>query len=250
MGSLVKSVLVALMILSLTGCLSRQLKDLNIRQLESELVAINKTQSYLKSAPTLNRDYDGEVFISSRAFNIFLAGIQDYEISLKSPEGAKLVFKQSQLDFRDGFAGLVVDAHARDRSNQVEIALRLGLDLLFAVDQEKSALSIRPLVKEILPDVRLSIFRWSEFWFTVGLWLQLKAQEYLDSLPTTSIPLQHSLELGTDMKEYSKIDTKVGFITIQQKVRQISVSYKYRIIQAVALQDGIHLFFVLEQSAT
>jgi hypothetical protein len=243
-----RSLLLLLVLLPLTGCLGVRLKQLEIRQLQTEAAAISDENAYLNTHPALGQDYEGRAFVAADAFNAFLTGLDNYDVALSRPNGAVLRFEQTRLQFEDGLPHAIIQAKAVDKSGQIEVKVRVRADLYVEANHDKDQLQIRFQVREILPDIKLSIFRWRQFWLGMAI-LTLEANKYVESMPLTVIPLRADLPINVDPPGTNRIDVNngKGWIDVKQTLPHFQMAYSYRVIRALTLQDGIHVFFTLEQ---
>ncbi len=233
--------------LPLSGCLQPRLKRLEIAQLETQLAGMRDTEAFLRTSPALGRDYDARLFVRGDLFNRFLAGLSNYTINLEKPRGARIIIQRTELTFEDGPPQVTIAVRAIDRSGRVEVNLRMRADLIMTVDQAQSALKLRFNVREVVPDVRLSIFRLRQLWFVSQL-LRLGGQAYADSLPDTTIPLQADLPIAFDPEPRSTIQLgDHAQVLVNQTLPHFSLHYRYRSTRVMTLADGIHVFFALER---
>jgi hypothetical protein len=233
--------------LLLTGCLGPRLKRLEIRQLETQLAGMQQTEAFLRTNPALGRDYEARLFVSGNLFNRFLDGLSNYTIALQQPRGAHLTIERTQLIFWDGPPQVAITVRATDRSGRVQVNLRMRADLIMTVDSSESAIKLKLEIREVIPDVRLSIFRLRQLLF-VGQLLRVAAQEYVDSLPVTTIPLQ--AELPIEFNPEPRTEIVLGdhaILYVNQNLPHFSLHYRYRAQQLMTLADGIHVFFRLER---
>ncbi len=237
-----------LVALPLTGCLGVRLKQLEIRQLHSEAAAISDENAYLLTHPALGKDYEGRAFVGANALNTFLTGLDNYDVTLPRPTGAVLRFEQTRLQFDDGIPHAIIQAKAVDKSGQIEVKVRVRADLYVEANHDKDQLQIRFEVREILPDIKLSIFRWRQFWLGMAI-LTLQTDKYAKSMPLTVIPLRADLPINVDPPNTNRIDIndRKGWIDVNQTLPHFQLAYSYRVIRALTLADGIHVFFTLEQ---
>lgn len=240
-------IMLTIVALMCSGCLTRKLKELEIRQLQTELHAVESAATFLGSTPKLDAEYGARAFVGATALNRFLEGLDNYTLPLDKPRGAVATFESARFEFRDGAAAAVIQATATDRKKIVKIKLRLRADIYFTADPQNGKLLVGFEVRQILPDVRLSIFRWREFWFAAAL-LRLEAQKYVDALPRIELELmpQFAIDLKPDSVSVSETNGGQGWIKILANTPAIKRGYRYRPLQAIALQDGLHLFFALE----
>jgi len=245
---LCKIVLAVLFPMLLSGCIETRLKQLEIHQLETQLEGMKATEAYLLTTPTLGQHYDARLFLRGDVFNRFLAGLDKYEIQIPSPRGAKIIISHTELTFSDGPPQVSIDASAIDRSGKIEVKLRLRADLIIEADAEKGEMVTRFALKEITPEVRLSIFRLRELFFVAGL-LRLKGQDLIDALPSTTTPLNGDLPIAFDPSPTSQIALgSHGTLFVRQNLPRLSLAYHYRANRVVTLADGIHAFFKLERT--
>jgi hypothetical protein len=227
-----------------TGCVQNKLRALEKRQLETELTNIRQASSFLTAPPQLGVTYSARAFLSSRAMNQFLDGYSGYEIPLKSPRGAKILIENVDFDFRDGTLAVLVDAKATNRSKTLEINLRIRADLVTEIVDGESKLSIRPLVQEIVPDVKVSIFRFRLFWFAQRL-LLVPAQKYADALPASevNVDLDFDVDLpGGERRE--KLEVEDGTISIKFDTPPLKRQFMYSVSNALYLKEGMYLYFI------
>jgi hypothetical protein len=238
-----RTVVIAFCVAALcSGCVSGRLRALEEQQLVAELAEIGKSSTYLSSSPVLGTAYAARAFISSRALNEALDGYSEYVIPLKSPSGATVTVKNVDLEFRDGMLGLMVQAEAVNKQGDIRIKLRVRVDLIIEVNAASSTLSVRPLVRELVPDIKVSIFRFREFWFAHRL-LLIPAQEYVDALPAiqTKVDLDFAVSIpGGERRE--TIKTPDGTISIKFDTPAIHREFKYAVSQVLHLKEGLYLF--------
>ncbi|MER8614934.1 hypothetical protein [Mesorhizobium sp. M0977] len=241
-------VLVAMSLL-LSGCITARLKQLEIRQLETQLQGMKDTEAYLRTNPTLGSSYDARLFLRGDVFNRFLAGLDNYKVPLPSPRGAVLTVSHTELKFDDGPPQVTINASAVDRSGKIEVRVRIRADLIMVAYPEKGEIATRFEIREIVPDVRISIFRLRQLLF-VGALLRLKGQELVDALPATTIPLKGDLPIALDPSPNSQIAMgNNGTLYVRQDLPHLSLSYHYRAERVITLADGIHVFFKLDRTS-
>jgi hypothetical protein len=239
--------LVVLASASLSGCLSLKLKQLEINQLNSELSQLETSKAYLDTHPKLDQDYGAEVFISASAFNRFLAGMDNYPIPIPEVSGASVKIVSTRLSFTDGAPSVVIDAVGAYPKYALQIKLRIRAELDIAADPNNQQLVIGFRVKEVLPDIKLSIFRWHEFWFAMAI-LKLEAQQYVNSLPQVTVPLAPAFAINLQQHNTSRSQTCCGYIDIMVSLPSpINLQYSYQVLKAITLQDGLHVFFSLKR---
>lgn len=234
----------------LSGCIEARLKRLEIRQLETQAASIQETSAYLSTAPALSRDYDAHLHISGQVLNRFLDGLDDYRINLDRPKGASVHIDRTQLEFQDGPPQLVVDASARNRSKTVEVKLRVRADLFLHADPTKGIMSLRQEIREVVPDVKLSIFRLRQLFF-VGQLLRLESQDFLNTLPAAEVPISGGFPIAftTDPTTELKLGDHGSLVVLQDIPTFPSpLQYQYRLSRVIALSDGLHLLFRIERT--
>jgi len=232
---------------ALTGCIQGRVKALEIRQLNAEIAGIRDARAFLDTSPQLGSAYDAHLFVGGGLFNRFLDGLNNYEIPLDKPKGAVMTIERTQLEFKDGAPTAFIIAKARDRKNRIEVRLRLRADLNMVADPEKGEVNITFAVREIVPEVRLSIFRLRQLFFVAGL-LRLEADKYSSSLPASAIPIAGTLPIVMDPAETGEIAMgKTGVLFVRQKLPHFSLLYRYRASRALTLADGVHVLFKLER---
>jgi hypothetical protein len=153
-----------------------------------------------------------------------------------------------QLDFEDGLPTALIEAKAMEASRTLEIKLRIRASLIFEANTDKNQLEVRYLIKEVLPDIRFSIFRWREFWFGAGIF-NIALQHLVDALPATRIPLQPEFVINVDPQQADTLwfnDNK-AYINVDRTLPHFKISYAYRVKHALTLQDGLHVFLALEK---
>lgn len=236
-------------IILLTGCLQRQLLRLEISQRQDTLQEMGTTSAYLETSPELSAGYDGKVFISEASLNDFLSGMDGYEIPLESPKKATITLERTRLDFKDGSSDVSVEATARREGWPVSVKLRIDAQLVVTVNPEGKHLEVGFRVKKILPDVRLSIFRFREWWFSQSL-MRVKSQSYFDTLPKLKVELKPEFEIDLKRTNESVVDTnkKKGWIKLRTKSPGVHLKYKYVPLIAAPLDDGLHVFLKLERT--
>lgn len=243
------AVAMACLPLLLSGCITVRLKRLEIAQLETQLKGMQDTNSFLRTNPQLGADYDARLFLRGDVFNRFLAGLDNYQIPLATPRGAMLTIKHTELQFNDGPPGVMITASAIDHSGKIEVSVRIRADLIMIADPAKGEIATRFQVREIVPDVRISIFRLRQLLF-VGALLRLKAQQLIDALPATTIPLNGDLPIALDPSPTSEIALgSHGTLYVNQKLPKLSLGYHYRAERVLMLADGIHVFFKLDRAS-
>jgi hypothetical protein len=230
---------------ALSGCVGIWLKELEIRQLKDEAAAISDVSAYLAPQPKLDTEYEGRVIIGGDAFNRFLAGLDNYEIRLDEPRGLTLVFEQARLEFKDGAPTAMLSVKAVNARRTAEVKLRIRADILITANQPQSRLEIRFAVREILPDIRFSIFRWHEFWLGMAV-LTIAADKHVQSLPATEIPLAPDLLIDINPPTSSQLSIGQAVINVEQMLPSFKLGYTYRVLRAVTLRDGVHVFFSLQ----
>jgi hypothetical protein len=234
---------------TLCGCLSLKLKQLEINQLNSELSQLEGSRTYFATQPKLDQDYGAEAFISADSFNRFLTGMDNYSIPIPSPSGATVKVLSTRLSFSDGAPSVEINALGSYPKYALQVKLRVRAELDISADSANKQLIIGFRVKEILPDIRLSIFRWHEFWFAIAI-LRLEAQQYVNSLPQVTVPLAPAFAIDLPQHNTSRSGTCCGYIDIMVSLPDaIHLQYGYRVLKAVTLQDGLHVFFSLERGA-
>jgi hypothetical protein len=235
------------MSLLLTGCIQAKLKRLEIRQLESQLQGMRDTASFLRTTPTLGSSYGGRLFVSGDVLNRYLDGLRDYSIPLPKPRGAVLRIESVKLQFTDGPPQIDVAVRATNRDQSVEVKLKMRADLVMTAHPDDSTVGLHLQIREVVPEVRLSILRLRELFFVAGL-LRLEGQEYLDSLPRLSLPLQLDLPLAFDPPDRAELQLgSHAKLFVKQRLPGFSLAYRYRAQQVLTLADGIHVFFSLEE---
>lgn len=240
------SLLVLVAACNLSGCIQARLKRLEIHQLETQLNGTKETEEYLRTEPKLASAYGGRLFVRGALFNRFLDGLRDYTMPLDNPRGAALIVERAQLIFQDGPPQAEIAVRAKNRNGSIEVKLRMRADLLMVADTEKSTIELTFAIREVVPEVRLSIFRLRQLLFVAGL-LRLKAQKYADALPATSIPLQ--VELPIPFNPPDESDMKLGnhaTLYVRQRMHAYQRNFRYRVQRVVTLEDGIHVFLSLE----
>lgn len=246
-SNILLTVIVCAVSLATTGCLARRLKRLEIKQLQNELENIKVANEYLGTQPRLETNYGASAFISGAAINEFLKGLDNYDIPLDKPRGALVTVQSVRLEFKDGAPTLMVSAKAVDRTKTLEIRLRVRADIYFIADPANEQLLVKFDVREILPDIRLSIFRWREFWFAYAI-IRLKTQDYVNSLPLIRLHLEPQFAVGVPASRRIDVRTGGGSITLLINTPSFNLGYKYPALKEVSLKDGIHVFFGLERS--
>lgn len=239
----------------LTGCLGVQLKKLAIRQLQEESLAIKDATDYLATGPKLGGAYEGRVIIHGKAFNEFLDGMKNYDVPIIWPSGPahwprKPVIRVEwmQLEFKDGPPTAIIQAKAMEASGTLEIKLRIRASLKLGVSKDKDHLEVQYAVQEILPDIRFSIFRWREFWFGMAI-LTLEADKHVKALPLTRIPLRPELAINVNPERGGRVwfNDRKGWVDVDQQLPRFGLTYDYRVVRTLTLEDGIHIFFTLER---
>jgi hypothetical protein len=247
-GHRLGTALMLLMSLMLSGCITTRMKRLEIRQLETQLQGMKETETYLRSNPALGSEYDARLFVRGDVFNKFLAGMDNYKVPLANPRGAVLTVAHTELNFDDGPPSVTIAASAVDRSGKVEVRVRMRADLIMVADSTKGEIATRFEIKEMVPDVKLSIFRLRELFF-VGALLRLKAQSLIDDLPKITIPLNGELPIAFDPSPTSRIEMgHTGTLYVHQDLPHLHLGYHYRAERVMTLADGIHVFFRLERT--
>jgi hypothetical protein len=235
-------------IVAIQGCVGMNLKNLEIEQLKSEISAVDDATTYLSSGPTLGGQYEGRLVVGGNALNRFLEVFNKYDVPLDWPSGAVLHFEDAHLDFKDGAPSLILNAKAVDRSETVEINLKIRVDLQFQVNKEKNQLEVKFAVRDILPNIKFSIFRWREFWLGMAI-LMLQIDKYEKTLPANAIPL--SLDLSMDVNPPSTSQITVGNATVTVRTDNLpsfGLGFRYQPMHVVTLMDGIHVFFNMERT--
>jgi hypothetical protein len=236
----------AALFLVLSGCIQAKLKRLEIRQLETELAQIEQTAIVLRPQPQLGQQYGARLYIRGDLFNRFLDGLRDYDIPLASPKGAVIKLDGAQIAFQEGSTQAIVNARAVNRKGNIEVKVRMRADLLMSANPDEGKVSVRFALREIVPDVRISIFRLGELWF-VGQLLRLEAQKYVDALPATELPLSGNLPIVMDPPTRTRIEIGDGWMDVDQKLPRFELDYRYRVQSILPLSDGLHFLFALER---
>ena len=232
----------------LSGCITARLKRLEIHQLETQLEGMNGTEVYLRTAPALGDAYDARLFLRGDVFNRFLAGLDNYKVPLSTPRGATLTIKHTELHFDDGPPQVVIYANAIDRSGKIEVNLRMRANLIMVADPAGQVVATRFEVLETAPDVRISIFRFRQLLF-VGALLRIKAQQLINALPVTSIPLNGDLPISFAPSPRATIELgSHGTLYVKQNLPHFSLNFHYRAERILTLADGIHVFFKLDRT--
>jgi hypothetical protein len=234
--------------LLLTGCISRDIKNLEISQLQNELTAVQDETRFFETRPTLGNAYGGEIFLSSDVLNRFLAGMDDYAIPLEKPSGAHIVISQVRMEFSNGYPVLVIAAKALDKSKELEITLNIRADLVIATSTAPSELKVGFAIREIIPDFRFSFLHLCRTWFGISL-LRIEAQHYVDSLPQISVPLAGNIPVDVNSPPTTTLTMGGASIQANSRFPHFSLSYKYSLIRAVSLKDGLHLYLNVERTS-
>jgi hypothetical protein len=228
----------------LTGCVGVQLKELEIKQLQAEIRSVRETSTFVAKQPALGPDFDAHIAIGKDVFNRFLAGLDRYDVPIENAFGAKLSFEQVRLHFRDGFPTAVINAKAVDGSGRVELKVQVRADILISAQPEKEQLVFAFLLREVVPELRWGDITFGRLLLVLDV-LGIEGQKYIDSLPATTVPLKADLVIDVDPKDRARIEIGGAWIEVEQKLPKFKLAYVYRATQAVVLDDGVHLFFVL-----
>jgi hypothetical protein len=79
--------------------------------------------------------------------------------------------------------------------------------------------------------------------------MRLQAQKYVDSLPLIQLrlELEFPVNLASSHEVIARTNHDRGWIKLKVTTPGFALHYKYRAIRALALKDGIHVFFSLER---
>lgn len=242
-----RNIFIAATALALSGCLAKQLKELDIEQRRAELAEIADATAFVAGQPSLGSGYDARLFVAENSLNSFLAGMDNYEIPLESPRRASIVLKQTRLSFLDGKSLVQVEALGRRKGWPVEIKLRLLAQLVVTPDPQAGTLRFTFRIKRILPDVKLSIFRLREYLFAQSL-MRVPAQKYVDALPAIEVPLKPEFALTMKSQSDSWVEAGKGQIKLRVNNPAFNKRYRYTPIRVLPLEDGLHLMLRLEEA--
>jgi hypothetical protein len=230
------------------GCVGPRLRKLEYNDLQSELSGIQQAAEYLRANPKLGTDYAARLHISGKTFNDVLAGFTGASYPMRTPKGATLTIDSVSLEPRDGAMAATVKATvtSKDKRFAVSVRMRADLETSVSVTDEGALITVKPVVKELVPTLRVSIFKFRLWWFVERL-LFVKAREYTDALPAFSTALNPRLDLDLDAEERtSQIKTSDGTITIKFRSPGISRHYKYTVSRVMYLEEGAYLFMNIE----
>jgi hypothetical protein len=227
--------------LTLSGCVGIRLKNVEISQLKEERLAVKSTAETLDAMAPLSY-----AIISNDTMNQFLTQLDGYKIALDSPKGAVATIDKIRIDFRDGIAAAQIEAEATDRNELLRIKLRVMADIEVSAADSEVHLKFLPL--EILPIVKVSIFRWRELWFVAAL-LRIKASGYAQSMPDVVIPIKSTTNL--DLVAPGALNLSLGSaanLPASVTFPDAHLTYSLAVRHAVVLHDGIHVFLALDRS--
>jgi hypothetical protein len=243
-----KTALLLTLALPLSGCLTRELKELDIEQRHAELSEINDAATFLRAKPTLAAEYDARLFVSETALNEFLAGLDGYTIPLDSPRKASIVLTQTRLTFVDGTSLVSVEAVGLRQGWPVRVKLRVLAQLVVAAHPENGTLDFGFRIKRVLPDIKISIFRLREWLFAQSL-MRVPAQKYVNTLPSLKVELSPQFNVAVNSQNDTWVDTgDTGRIKLRVSNPSLNRSYRYVPLKVIPLDDGLHLLLKMESA--
>jgi hypothetical protein len=226
---------------ALCGCVGLRLKKVELAQLEVERATVKSTAETLINIPPISY-----AVISGETTNQFLSRLDGYKIALDHPKGAIATIDSARINFKDGMAQALVEAEATDRNHLVRVKLRVAAGITVAAADGAVHLRFVPL--EILPLVKVSIFRWHELWFVASL-LRIKANDYTQSMPDVIIPIKTMTPLDVDAPTEVELSIgQAGSLPARVVFPDRHLLYVLSVEDAVILHDGIHVFLALDRT--
>lgn len=230
-GSVLFVVVIAL---ALSGCIGVRLKKAEITQLEEQLAAVERNTSSIQALPETSH-----AVVSADTVNQFLSQLDGYTIVLRRPRGATVTIRRARISFEDGEAEAVIEAKAATKHDLISLKLRVVSYVL--VSAAGSAIHLRFIPLEVLPGVKVSIFRWHELVFVAAL-LTAKANDYASSMPDVVIPVKDVVPVKIDAPTETQLSLGSAQLDAQEVFPYRYLEYQLTLTNAVVLHDGIHLF--------
>jgi hypothetical protein len=233
--------------LGLSGCVGARVRALESRELQAQLTSIHSTTTVMQEKPSLGRDFAARVFVSGTALNKVLQGLSNTHFDLKSPKGASIIIDDVKFELSDGSLEIVAKARAVSKGGLLEADVRVRADLEINVqtDGTTSQLAITPMIREIVPTVRVSIFKFRLWWFVERL-LFVKAGEYVAGLPAMHANLDQSFDIELVAQErHDVIKTDDGGVYITYHTPGLSRHFAYRLLRVINLKEGMYFLFTL-----
>lgn len=235
------------LVFGLTSCVGPRLRALESRELQAQLTSIESTTTAMQQRPSLGRDFAARVFVSASTLNNVLHGLSGTHFDLKTPKGASIVIENVQFEPNDGSLGITAVAKAVSKGGLLEADVRIRADLEIAIESDgtTSQLSITPMIREIVPAVRVSIFKFRLWWFVEQL-LLVKSEEYVAGLPALKLNLDQSFDVNlVAQQRHDEIKTADGGIFITYHTPGLSRHFSYQLLRVINLREGVYFLFTL-----
>jgi hypothetical protein len=242
-------VLVSFALLGQIACAStqRQLKEQELRFLESRIANMEATKALLTAHPDPESESDFSAFVAGRELNELFA-LADYRtLPLPALKNTFIDLGTIRTSLGYGSADLEIVASARRKGLNVRLRFRAEIQPEVLTDQGKPVLSLRIFVHEIVPDV--------SWWFgniRLHRFLQdlarVEANRYLEELGDFRFPLESvtTLALAGDQQQKDIHIPGGGKIYGVITTPSVQADVSFRVDRILLLRDGLHVFFSFE----
>jgi len=243
MRALVAVLLVAQ--LSLSGCsTAMMLKQQQLQLLNAEYTNLQATNKLLSTAPDPEILGQASAFVSLAAINGALSGADNISGPIPSVAGATFHVDSVRAAFSDGFPQLAIKAWAEKGSLKVTLTVTAVLQPIIS-PSNPSIMQLQINLLKVVPVVQFSIFHFTLWGFAQDL-VHAQLQDYVNTLPKLTIPLQSALQLSNPAGSPSiTSSTPAGQVVGTVSYNGFAYQGTLQVDNTLFLSDGIHVFLSL-----
>ena len=226
--------------LVLAGCdTDKQLRQQELDLLLAEEKALLALESTLKNVQSVEGDGRVSLFLSTGLINGILAGASDLKLTFAGVEGAEVLVKSVQTEFKLGLPLVRVEATASKRGLEpkldVSAVARLEPTIVSGASPK---LKLKVHLDSFVPRAKWGIFDWRIGGFVRDL-SRVKLTEELRNLGSIEVPLEADLPLNLPAKK-----TPISFTGVNADVHTPALSLAGKVVagQVLTLPDGLHVY--------